>query len=160
MNQFLFLSVANALSMIVVAYSIVPVVAFFISPTKETATWIAAVLVTPMTAELLKRTTVALGMLDWCARPAGARDCDTWNRNGPQEGTPGFPSGHTATTVAFWMGAYILWPHPLTAIMGGIATAAMIWARMHKRCHTLAQTLGGGMLGAGISYGMFHLFKN
>ena len=146
--------------MVVIVYSIVPVVAFFISPAKETAAWIAAVLIAPMTAELLKRATVGLGILDWCARPVGARDCDTWNRNGPQEGAPGFPSGHTATTVAFWVGAYIVWPHPFTAIMGGIATAAMIWARMHKRCHTLAQTMGGGMLGAGISYGMFYLLTS
>lgn len=149
---------ANSISSMAIVYSIIPFLFFWQMP--NAVIWGIAVLIAPIVAECVKRASVVLGMEEWCARPIGARDCDTWNTNGPQGGAPGFPSGHTATTVAFWIGAFIIWPSASVAIVGFSATMTMIWARMQKRCHTLSQTIGGAMLGAGSYYIIFQLFKN
>ena len=88
-------------------------------------------------------------------RPHGALNCNGAANDGDQSGAPGFPSGHSATSAAFWMGAVLLAPppwRPFVAAVGLAATAAMMWSRMRKRCHTGAQTGVGALLGASVSY--------
>jgi len=150
------LFLANSISILVVAYAAIPFLVCIIVPTKEHFVWGIAVLVAPVAAEVLKRLTTVLGM--GCRRPIGARDCDTWNRGGSQGGA-GFPSGHTATAAAFWMGAALLVPWPMGALALG-AVVAMAWARLQKECHTLLQTVGGAVLGAGITVGILGVPKN
>ena len=70
--------------------------------------------------------------------------------NGDQSGAAGFPSGHVATTAAFWAGAWMLaGPDHSTRVLivGIMATAGMAWARMQMRCHTELQTVVGALLG-------------
>ena len=147
---------ADCLSMLATVYSVTPVLVYLVYPNSQHIRWILATLAAPLAAEVIKRGMNVLGMLNytWVQRPLAARDCDTWNRNGPQGGAPGFPSGHTATAAAFWVGAGILTNSSLVFFMGLVATAVMAAARLQKRCHTVLQVIGGGVLGAGISYGL------
>ncbi len=73
-------------------------------------------------------------------RPVGATDCDISNSDGDQSGKPGFPSGHCATSAAFWICVLAYIP-PLyrkhIAVVGSIMTLTMMWARTKKKCHTL-----------------------
>jgi membrane-associated phospholipid phosphatase len=153
-------TVANAVSMLVIIYTGAPFLFAAASPSQQNLIWGASVLVGPMVAEAIKRLTVVLGMQDWCRRPSGAANCDTWNRNGNQAGAPGFPSGHMTTTAAFWMGAFLLCPAEYcvyVVVFGTFAILLMALARMEKRCHTLLQVVAGTLLGAGISYGALRL---
>ncbi len=150
----LFPGAADVLSTMAVAYSIVPFFVFVVCHNFQHACWGFAVLAAPFVAELLKRGTQLAGMLDtqdWPRRPRAASNCDIWNTNGPQGGAPGFPSGHTATAAAFWMGAWLLTRSQAVAVVGGAAVVAMAWARLQKQCHTMLQVVGGGMLGASVS---------
>lgn len=146
------LLLANTISLLGMAYMAIPFLVFIVVPTKHHFVWGVAVLVAPVAADILKRLTIVLEMGEWCKRPQGARDCNAWNRGGPQRGA-GFPSGHTATAAAFWVGAVLLapsWPMRVTA---ALAIVAMAWSRLQKGCHTLLQTVGGGVLGAGLAVG-------
>ncbi len=142
-----------------VVYSLLPIGTFVVSRDFQHLAWAAAVLLAAVVAEITKQLTKCVGLwpaMTWCRRPAEARDCDTWNRNGPQGGAPGFPSGHVATATAFWVGAVLLTPAPYRAwsIVGAtVGIVAMAVARMKKRCHTGLQTLGGGVLGALLTWG-------
>jgi membrane-associated phospholipid phosphatase len=154
---------ANAISMLVIVYTGVPFLLAAVSPSQQNFMWGASVLVGPMVAEAIKQLTRVLGMQDWCKRPPGAANCDTWNRNGSQAGAPGFPSGHMTTTAGFWFGAFLLCPAEYRIYVIAIGTFAillMAWARMQKRCHTLLQVVAGTLLGAGISYGAIKMLKN
>jgi membrane-associated phospholipid phosphatase len=158
-----FLLMANELSLLVFLYTAVPFIVLLVRPSSQHILWFTAVLSAPFTAELIKRGSHMLGLPEWCRRPSGASNCDSWNRNGPQAGAPGFPSGHTATTTAFWVGAVLLTPRPLQPLFFFaclIATGTMIWARMYKRCHTFVQTIGGGLLGALVSWTLLWNAKN
>jgi len=87
-------------------------------------------------------------------RPQGAYNCNGAANDGDQSGAPGFPSGHSATAAAFWMGAFLLVPPSykvVTAYVGVVATATMMWSRMRKHCHTGLQTMVGALLGAGVA---------
>jgi membrane-associated phospholipid phosphatase len=151
------MSVADALSMMAAVYSVVPVLVFLVSRHSQHVRWVLAVAAAPLVAEAIKRGTKMLGLLEteeWTRRPKAASNCNTWNSNGPQGGAPGFPSGHTATTAAFWVGAWILTDSPLIFFVGILATVAMAAARLQKRCHTVLQVIGGGVLGASVSYGL------
>ncbi len=146
-DQFLW---ADWISVGVVVYMCTPLVFFFVTHNFQHIVWMTAVLAAPAAAEGMKRLSRFAGCT-WCARPAGARDCDTWNRNGPQGGAPGFPSGHCATAAAFWSAAVLLTGDWRVGVAGCVAVVAMIWARLNKRCHTLLQTIGGTVLGAGVA---------
>jgi membrane-associated phospholipid phosphatase len=87
-------------------------------------------------------------------RPAGAQGCNL-QLTGFQGGRPGFPSGHMATTTAFWTCAwYIVPPEYKTAtlVAGSALSLAMMWSRMKKSCHTFLQCIVGSILGFGIAY--------
>ncbi len=157
---------ANAMSSTVVLYSLLPIGTFVVSRDFQHLAWAAAVLLASLVAEITKHLTQHMGIwpaMAWCRRPAEARDCDTWNRNGPQGGAPGFPSGHVATAAAFWVGAVLLTPAPLRtwSLVGAtVGIAAMAAARMKKRCHTALQTLGGGVLGALLAWAFLNVHYN
>ncbi len=80
-------------------------------------------------------------------RPEGAKNCGAWNDGGEQGGQPGFPSGHVATAATFWTVATILTGDWIVGILGCIMVAAMAWARLQKKCHTVVQVIGGGIVG-------------
>jgi membrane-associated phospholipid phosphatase len=88
-------------------------------------------------------------------RPEGAEGCGSFLGGKNQGGQPGFPSGHVATAAAFWTSIYWLVPldyRKYVVVLGALATVAMIWARMKKSCHTLIQTLAGGVVGGLIGW--------
>jgi membrane-associated phospholipid phosphatase len=87
-------------------------------------------------------------------RPAGAEGCNI-QMTGRQGGNPGFPSGHMATTTAFWtcIWALVPAPHKKTVVwIGGILSVLMMWSRMKKSCHTALQCIAGGLLGIFIAF--------
>ncbi len=87
-------------------------------------------------------------------RPRGAEGCNI-QMTGYQGGAPGFPSGHMATTTAFWSSVYFLVPVGYrihVGILGGAFSALMMWARMKKSCHTFLQCIAGAFVGFGIAY--------
>lgn len=152
--------VANTISLLFVLYTGIPLLIASTWPGQSNFLWVASVLVAPFSAEAIKKFTRWMGWIDCCTRPTGAKDCDIWNRNGDQSGNPGFPSGHLATTAAFWTGAYLVSEEkykPWVLIVGIVGIMGMIWARMQKRCHTFVQTIAGTLLGAGIAYGFLRL---
>lgn len=90
----------------------------------------------------------------WLKRPLAAEGCNL-QMTGRQGGTPGFPSGHLATTTSFWTCMYFLTPTQYRIYIAGtgvILSAAMIWSRMKKSCHTLLQCIAGSLLGIGVAY--------
>jgi len=136
---------------------------FITSNNSQHLLWGTSVVVAPMVAEGIKRISCVVGITKyykWANRPVGACDCDTWNRNGPRGGTPGFPSGHSAVAAAFWVGAVLLYKDWRTMLMGYAGILVMVWARLNKRCHTLFQTMGGTVLGAGVATGVLGWYRN
>ena len=99
---------------------------------------LAAVVGTVGGVVALKRAT---GSYAWGQRPVGAYGCGPFCDGGNSSGAPGFPSGHVAAVAAF-------------VAAGGIGLdvgipwiAAMAWARVAKRCHSLLQVVAGGLFG-------------
>lgn len=80
-------------------------------------------------------------------RPAGAKDCSLINKGGHAGGRPGFPSGHTTTTAAFWALGYILTRNTWFIYLGVVHVAAMAWSRVELECHTPAQVVAGAVCG-------------
>jgi membrane-associated phospholipid phosphatase len=89
-------------------------------------------------------------------RPNGACDCDILNQNGCQEGKPGMPSGHMAVTVFFLLYLFFLYNHSnnsnnfpkaLYMIAATLYAILMGYARYAKRCHNIAQIIGGSIVG-------------
>lgn len=84
---------------------------------------------------------------DWSPRPKGALDCNLWCNDGPQEGKPGMPSGHTSQVVfitsVYYGETQNEW---IRAALIGYALLVMI-SRYEKRCHTIPQIAGGALLG-------------
>lgn len=93
------------------------------------------------------------------ARPADARDCDIFCRNGTCGGAPGFPSGHAA--VSAFVIASILQvdvpsgERPIASTISGLFLAIICISRVRKRCHTPAQVLAGALLGGALSLAVF-----
>lgn len=86
---------------------------------------------------------------EFLKRPADAKNCDLWSRNGNVGGKPGFPSGHVTSTVSFFASFYLLYPEyrTQTLIIGLTYTILMSLSRINKRCHTVLQTVAGAILG-------------
>lgn len=112
--------------------------------------WGSSVLLASLLSELVKFWTRTLPYT-CLKRPAGAKNCDALGQDGDQEGQPGFPSGHVATTAAFWTGAWILAPAPYKiwiTVVGIGSVGAMAWARIQKHCHTGIQVAAGAVIGS------------
>lgn len=148
------IAAADIVSIAVVPYTVVPFLLFLLMGSRAYLWWgVAVVLASWLTfvaKEGGKRMLRIVGWpCEWCRRPRGASNCNTWMNDGDQTGAPGFPSGHMAVTAAFWMGAWLLSGRRVdVGILGVLATVAMAWARIHKRCHSWIQVSGGAVLGA------------
>ena len=81
------------------------------------------------------------------ARPAGARDCNTWCNDGPQGGAPGFPSTHSATATYLALSYYLANPSRYFAFFILCAWALILYSRLALECHTLLQIAAGALLG-------------
>lgn len=101
-------------------------------------------------------------------RPKGAKGCDYLSVSGyTPEYTPGFPSGHMATT-AFFVFYNLIQTYNLTNKdnitkifynTSNISLLALMgWARMYKRCHSLVQVIAGTVVG-GITASIFYYLK-
>jgi membrane-associated phospholipid phosphatase len=99
-------------------------------------------------SEVLKR----LVIKDSNPRPQGASNCNLLCNDGNQSGRPGMPSSHSAQ-VAFFTGFYIQqtdsWSLKIVLV---VYAAAVMFSRYIKRCHTINQIVGGGLLGVYLSY--------
>ncbi len=152
------IAAADVVSISVVPYTVLPFLLFLVWGSRPYLWWGAAVVISSWLTFVAKEGGKRMfGSCEWCRRPRGASNCNTWMNDGNQGGAPGFPSGHMAVTAAFWMGAWLLAGKSERLILGAglIATAAMAWARIHKRCHSWIQVSGGGMLGALVAFTMF-----
>jgi membrane-associated phospholipid phosphatase len=74
-------------------------------------------------------------------RPENAKDCDLLNAGGPSHSF-GMPSGHVAIIVAILI---FLDVNPLLILS---SAGLMCWSRVTRGCHTLSQSITGGILGA------------
>ena len=153
---------ADVVSISVIPYTILPFLLFLWSKDMKYRGWGVGSVVSSWLTFAIKEGGRRLGCLDhvWCRRPSGAMNCNTWMNDGNQGGAPGFPSGHMATTAAFWMGLWLLMSPGSTrmvvGILGIVAVITMAWARIQKRCHSWIQVSGGGMLGVLVSVGILH----
>lgn len=87
-------------------------------------------------------------------RPTDAEGCNV-RMTGRQGGQPGFPSGHMATTTAFWTCVWSLVPvqYRQTVLWTGVVLSAlMMWSRMRKSCHTALQCIAGAFLGVLVAF--------
>ena len=82
----------------------------------------------------------------WGRRPVGATGCGPFCNGGVASGEPGFPSGHVAVVSAFVAGGGV------SSWVGIPWIVVMAWARISKRCHSLAQVAAGGLFGAAVAY--------
>jgi membrane-associated phospholipid phosphatase len=142
----------NYVSSLAVAYLWGPIFMFVVFQNRKGFCMTLALVAAIGSSEIIKRLTRS-SKWKCLKRPDGAKDCNISNGGGVVEGRPGFPSGHCATSAAFWTCVLFLVPLQLrfaTLIVGSLATAAMMWARMKKRCHTFFQSISGVLLGVGI----------
>jgi len=104
---------------------------------------------------------------DWCVkytlRPIGANGCDYCSSNGIQEGKPGLPSGHMAST-SYFVVYNILYSiknkikySVQFIILNVILLISMGWARITKKCHNLLQVLLGTLLGSTYAYFFYNI---
>ncbi len=90
-------------------------------------------------------------------RPQGAKDCNLLCNDGNQSGQPGMPSSHSAT-VAFFSGFYFQETNNVMIKLFLVGYAGLVMAsRYIKKCHTLAQIVGGAILGVSLSLIVRHL---
>ena len=81
------------------------------------------------------------------ARPKGACDCSILNNGGNYELRGGMPSGHVMIT-SFVMFMMALESHEWYTYVSSVCIViAMGISRIAKGCHTLPQTIAGGILG-------------
>ena len=98
-------------------------------------------------------------------RPKGAKGCDYLSINGyTPDFTPGFPSGHMATT-AFFVFYNLLNVHKYDKFLKILYTISNVsllvlmgWARMYKKCHNFIQVVAGSAVG-GITASLFYYLK-
>ena len=89
-------------------------------------------------------------------RPKGAFNCDIFNKDGIQEGKPGYPSGHMSSTsffVSFFI-FIILFKTKLDIKYKIILISLLIFylfmianSRYQKKCHSIKQIIGGSIFG-------------
>lgn len=147
---------AEVISLVGIFYWMIPFVLAIYSGDIRQVHWGAAVLLSSAASEVIKKWTQGLPYI-CLKRPQGAAGCNAVGNDGDQSGAPGFPSGHVATTAAFWTGAWLLTPpswRPWAAGAGLAATGLMAWSRLVKRCHTGLQVVAGGMLGVLIAFSL------
>lgn len=147
------ISLENWISTMAIAYVGIPVFVFVtfqnVLALKVTGLVVAA---NGLTA-LIKCLTMGV-KVPFMKRPAGAQGCNLL-LTGQQGGQPGFPSGHMATTTAFWTCLWFLVgsEYKTTVLVTGLLlSAAMMWSRMKKSCHTFLQCIVGAAVGFGIAY--------
>lgn len=92
--------------------------------------------------------------LPYLKRPKQADGCNL-QMTGKQGGQPGFPSGHMATTTAFWCSVYMIAPQTYRMhilIAGAFFSFLMMWSRMKKSCHTFMQCIAGASVGIAVAF--------
>lgn len=147
-------SLENWISLMAVAYFGIPAFLFVTFGNMTALRLVLLILVADIITVIIKHKTQNLTW-KFLKRPEGAEGCGSLLGGKQQGGEPGFPSGHMATTTAFWTSLYWLVPIPYRKYLiavGALSTAAMMWARIKKSCHTLFQTLAGAVVGAIIGW--------
>ena len=144
----------DKISTLAVAYTWTPIFMYVVFQNRRALCVALAVFGTAAFTELVKHAT---RHTKWkcLKRPDGAADCNISNGGGPVAGRPGFPSGHCATSAVFWTCVLLSVPGQYripTMIVGVLATVAMMWARMQKRCHTFLQCISGVALGIAVGF--------
>lgn len=91
-------------------------------------------------------------------RPKGAKQCDILCTSPNDEGKPGFPSGHVATTTCFIFILYHYYPQNRLLIGGLAYIVSMAYSRMNKKCHTLEQVIAGFIYGCIGAFAYIKLF--
>jgi len=91
---------------------------------------------------------------DSSPRPEGAANCNLLCNNGNQEGKPGMPSSHSATTSFFTSFYYQQTDNGFihTGLIG--YNILMMMSRYLTKCHSIPQIIVGTLLGIGISLGI------
>ncbi|PNH00822.1 hypothetical protein TSOC_013333 [Tetrabaena socialis] len=148
----------DVLSLLVLVYWALPVALWSLYPVipglrASRETYLLIFIVSLMLQFLLKATRRLPVYHSLQLRPAGARDCNLFNRGGSYDGTIGMPSGHVLTT------AFVLASLYFTGDVSGLPAAAgilsMCASRYYRRCHTLLQVVAGAVLG-GVSAFLLH----
>ena len=139
-------------SIAVVAFYVYPLVRFAETADVAYIFMLVGLFLTDYATKLVKDYT-QYDDTDALKRPADARDCDFFCRNGECGGLPGFPSGHMAITAFFFTYLYLAtqlgafsWTY---AIVAGACVLLVAAARCQKDCHTLLQVVVGSAWGAG-----------
>ena len=148
------MTLANSVSSLAVAYFWGPIFMFVVFQNQRGFCMTVALVAAMGISEVVKRLTRS-SKWKCLKRPDGATDCNISNGGGPVAGRPGFPSGHCATSAVFWTCIVFLVPPQYripTMIVGVLATVAMMWARMQKRCHTFFQSISGVTLGIAVGF--------
>jgi membrane-associated phospholipid phosphatase len=91
-------------------------------------------------------------------RPANAFNCSSWNTGGKCGGKPGFPSGHTQSTIFFVILFYLITKNKWILLVGLLWTIIVAWSRIHRHCHTLLQTIFGAIVGYILALVIYKLF--
>jgi membrane-associated phospholipid phosphatase len=146
-------TVENWISSMAVAYVAIPIF-LFVAFQNVLALKITGIILTANGISALLKQLFQNSNKQFLKRPPGAEGCNI-QMTEYQGGNPGFPSGHMATTTAFWTCVWVLVPihyKQPTIWIGGVLSALMMWSRMKKSCHTALQCVAGALLGCFVAF--------
>jgi len=148
------MSIPQAISMSIFILYIIPICLYFYTKDPIHIKAFIGLLGTNILSEFIKHFCIK----DSNPRPEGAADCNLLCNNGNQEGKPGMPSSHSATT-AFFTSFYYQQTNNGFIHSGLIGyNILMMMSRYLMKCHTIPQIVVGTLLGIGISLGVtYHL---
>ena len=144
------MNIAQTISMsIFIVYSI-PICLYFYTADPIHIKAFIGLVVTNTISECIKHFYIK----DYSPRPLGAANCNLLCNNGNQEGKPGMPSSHSATT-AFFMAFYYQQTNNEFIHSGLLGYhILMMISRYLMKCHTIPQIAVGTLLGIGMALGI------
>jgi len=135
----------------------------------ESLKFFISILFVTVSTDVIKRIPYPKSLYKITRRPDGAKNCDFLSKNGVcKANSPGFPSGHMATTVFFLVVTLMLYSRKYKSFkifakvqyklisLSVLFILLMGWARYYKKCHNIAQIIGGSLFGLGMAFLVNH----
>lgn len=134
---------SNWISLSSIVLFVIPILLYLVNPSTIHIKGFIGLVITPLITEFLKKNVTKTDS----PRPQGAKNCNLFCNDGDQSGKPGMPSGHSATSVFFTAYYFQYTQNIYLRVAMIIYTALIMLSRYLKRCHTINQIVGGGLLG-------------
>lgn len=139
---------ADVLSLLIIPFMLTPFTWYAFTKNIDALAWGVIIILVSKLNSLLKWYLFRIDT-ELLKRPLEARRCGLLNNDilGGYGGLPGFPSGHLATTSAFFFIGYLFTKSWWFLFTGAVAISVMAWSRIQKKCHNMYQVAGGTVSG-------------